>query len=276
MADLDSILNGTASIDTQETPEAPAPNPEPQPETIGQPRDEGGRFAPKEPTGEPQPQDTPAPAPEAPPASDPEHVPFAALKDERAKRQAAEDRIAKLEAQFASMQPAPQPQTQTTPAPAELEPIDLFDDPDRFIETRFDTFGERLMAKWEQRQATQRVNASEHAARAKYPDFEEKVGAFQQAVQLNPALAREMVAAADPAEFAYSRGKAALQVQQFGSIEGLIAAERAKWEQEAMSSLQPAPDPGPTAPMTTAADRSASQRGGPAWSGPTPLDQIIG
>src|SRR5574339_195386 len=101
---LDEIFGGT------EQTEAPPP------ETIGQPRDEHGRFAPKE-TGEEEPPQ------EAPPASEPEpsHIPVAALRDERAKRQQYEDqlrqaneRLQQYDAYFAQ-QNGQQPQEEPDP-----------------------------------------------------------------------------------------------------------------------------------------------------------------
>ncbi len=270
METLDDILSGEAAPVAE-----PAPQPEvietpALPETIGQARDEHGRFTAKEPTGELQPE-TPVAEQVPPTEQEPTHVPFSALRDERRKRQDAEGRIAALEARFASMQtpPAPQPQQPQTPAPIG----DFWEDPNGFLNQRFDQFGDAMLERMEQRQAMQRVESSEAAARAKYTDFDEKIGAFQQAVQVNPALAREMASAPDPAEFAYTHGKNALQVQQYGSLDALLAAERAKWEQEALAAI---PAARPTAPMTTAADRSTQQRGGPAFAGPTPLTELLG
>ena len=74
-----------------------APEVEAQPETIGQPRDDQGRFAPQD-AGETEPQAAEPVAEEGPPPSEPSepgHVPIAALKDERAKRQQLEQQLAR-------------------------------------------------------------------------------------------------------------------------------------------------------------------------------------
>jgi hypothetical protein len=75
MDDLDAILNGE---DTSAPIEAEAA---PQPETIGQPRDESGKFAPKS-TGETQ-----ETVNAVPPTEEPQMVPIKAKQDEvRSKR----------------------------------------------------------------------------------------------------------------------------------------------------------------------------------------------
>jgi hypothetical protein len=251
---LDNILNDEPETETVAV-EAPA-EPETPLETIERPRDENGRFAPKEATGE---VETPE---EVPPTSqEPVTAPIAALQDERRKRQEAEARAAQLEAYFQQQQ-AQQPQQQ---AP------DFWEDPEANLNQQFQKFGEQLMQTWEQRQASERMNQSELIARSKYTDFDEKVSAFQQAAQLNPTLAREMAMSPDPGEFAYTRGKTAIEVQQYGSLDALIAAERAKWEAEVKGHF-----PSPIAPTTLATERNVGARSGPAWSGPKSLNDILG
>lgn len=259
MEDLDSILNSDSS---EPVIEAEAPTEQP-PETIGQPRDEHGRFASVEPeTGVEQ-----APEPETvPPTAEPQNglppAEYAALRDERRKRQEAEQRALYLEQQFQQMQPA-----QQLPAP-----VDFWEDPHQYMARQFDEFGQTLLQRFEQRQQQQRVDASEAAARAKYSDYAEKVDAFRLAAAANPALVQQMTAASDPAEFAYSRGKTAIEVERYGSVEDLIAAERAKWEAELKGALT---QPSLTAPSTIANERSVSARAGPAWVGPAALDSIL-
>lgn len=258
---LDEILSDAPAAETP-APEALTP----APEAAGQPRDENGRFAPKE-TGE-QPQ-VETPAEQVPPTPDPTPGPetgqYAALKDERRKRQEAEARIAAMEAQFAQMQSRPQPQ----PEP----PADFFENPDAFLASKLDQFGTQLMQRFQQQQQVDRLNASEAAAKAKYADYDDAFHAFRQAVQSNPALSAQMTASNDPAEFAYRTGKRALDLERVGSFDELIAAERAKWEAEAKAAI---PAPAPSFPSTTATDTSVGQRGGPAFAGPTPLGDLIG
>lgn len=255
---IDDILNEPAPEAIAEVAQE-AITETPEPETIGQPRDEAGRFAPKDETG----VITQETADTVPPTEPQQGLPpaeYAALKDERRKRQEAEARIAALEQQFHQ---ARQQQ------PQEPEP-DFWDNPKALIAAQLNQFGQELRHQLKQEQITERVDASEQVARGKYNDFDEKLSAFQQAVQLNPLLAREMANSSDPAEFAYSRGKTALEIQRVGSLDEVIKAERAKWEAEARAAI-----PAPSLPHSTASERSVGARSGPAWAGSTPIDSIL-
>lgn len=229
-------------------------------------RDEHGRFKSKEETG----VETP-PAPEAvaepvPPTEQANQLPpqeFAALKDERRKRQALEDEVRQMREQFTRMQPV-QPQQ---------PPPDFWDDPTAFMSHMRKEMRVELLQSLREEQQTEKINASEQAAIAKYPDYPDAFNAFQQAVQLNPRLAEEMVRAPDPAEFAYSKGKAALAIEQYGSIDALLAAERQKWENEARSAFPTTQKP--ALPSTTAADGSVAARGNPAYAGSPSIDDIL-
>lgn len=95
------MSDGVEALFNEAVSETPAVS---QPEQTGnQPRDEGGRFAPKAP--DPAPVTPQEPAPQVPaatpgvelPKAEPGHVPIAALLDERDKRQALERRLADLE-----------------------------------------------------------------------------------------------------------------------------------------------------------------------------------
>jgi hypothetical protein len=115
------------------------------------------------------------------------------------------------------------------------------------------------------------MDASEQAAKAKYTDYDEAFTAFEQAVQLNPRLAHELAMAPDPGEFAYARGKTALEIQRVGSIDELRKQIRSEMEAEARAIIQPRP----TLPSTTAADSSVGARTGPLWTGPKPIGEIL-
>lgn len=255
---LDELLNGT------EPEEAPveAVSETPEPETIGQPRDEHGRFAPKEETGVESPPEAEEPSAEpVPPTEQPNQLPqaeYAALKDERRKRQEAEARIAALEAQY--QQAAAQPE----------QPVDFWDNPQGVIATQVQQAVAQALQAEKQQQELQRISASEEQAKAKYADYDDAFHAFRQAVQANPALAQQMARESDPAEFAYRKGKTALELERVGSIEELVKAERAKWEQETKAAMPP-----PAFPSTTATDGSVGARSGPGWSGPAPIDDLL-
>lgn len=247
---LDDILSG-------EQPELPVEAVQSEPEIA---RDEQGRFATNE-TGVETSQEAPA---EPVPPTEQQGLPkeeFAALKDERRKRQALEQQVADMAAQFATMQrQAPQEQ-----------PADFWEDPNTFLETRLDQFGNQLIQRWQQQAQVERISASEAAAKAKYADYEDAFHAFRQAVEANPSLAQQMASNPEPAEFAYTKGKLAMELTRVGSIDELLKAERAKWEQEARAAVAPSQ----TFPQSTVTERSVGGRTGPAWTGPTPLSAIL-
>lgn len=229
-----------------------------QPETAERPRGPDGKFISKEETGVEAPPAAEAAAEPVPPTEQPNQLPkeeYSALKDERRKRQALEDEIARLRAQ--AVQP-----------PVQQPPVEFWDDPQAFMAG----FGEQLIQKWEQKQQFQRIDASEQAAKSRHADYDEAFAAFSQAVQLNPTMAYEMAQASDPAEYAYRKGKTALEIQKAGSVDELRAQIRAELEAEARAVIQPSPK----LPSTTAADGTVGARTGPEWGGPTPLGKMIG
>lgn len=253
MEDLDSILSDEP---TDEKPEA-----------IERPRDEHGRFAPKDnettETGEePQPEVEAQPA-EVPPTSEPpKELPpgeYAALRDERRKRQALERQLQEMQQRSAA------PQVEAAPPP------DFWESPEAALEARFNQFGEQLMQRMEAQQWQRKAATDEQAARAKYDDFDDKLETFHQLAATNPALVNELRAAPDVAEFAYRKASESMLLQEHGGIDGLLKAERAKWEAERGSVTQI-----PTAlPLSTAAERSVGSRSGPAWGGPSALDDLL-
>lgn len=133
---LDEILSGSAKPETAEPPDKTTE----APEASDVPRDEHGRFAPKEGEAEPevdaeQPEATTEPEPEA------EHnAPVAAVIAERRKGQAATERADKLERELAEMrgqmsvlmqrgtQAAPQPQ------PEPVKPPEFWENPEAFLQ----------------------------------------------------------------------------------------------------------------------------------------------
>ncbi len=235
-----------------------------EPETIGQPRDEHGRFSAREETGE-----TPAEEPqgeEVTPTSEqePSHIPIAALKDERTKRQQAESqtqqalaRLQQYEAYFQQMQNgAAQPEE-------EEDPIELI----------AQQVMSRLAPQNEMQMLTAKVEFAEQIARQKWDDYDEKVEYFKEAVRTNPFLLNELKSAQNPAEYAYNAANRILEAKQYGtavpSREQLEAEIRQKIMAEiGMSNRQ--------APNSLATERSVGARSGPAWSGPTPLNELLG
>lgn len=264
---LETILNSEpeAIEEAQAEPivDAPSDKVDPPSERL---RDDRGRFAKKDETGvetpEPQKAETPEPVPPTEQSPGLPKEEYTALKAERQKRQELERRLEQMERSL--RQPAPPPQQQA---------VDFWDDPQSFMDQRMTQLGEELFQRFEQRQVAQRIDQSEAAAKAKYADYDEALMAFEQAVHANPRLAAEMAQSPDPGEFAYSRGKTAVTLNQVGSLDALKAQLRAEWEAEVKAAV---PTLKPNLPSTTAADGSVGGRSGPEWSGPKPLAQILG
>lgn len=247
--------NGTSLDDIlSDEPESEAG----QAETIGQPRDEQGRFATKEPGVEEQSSQ------EEPPSSEqePTHIPIAALKDERTKRQQIEaerqqmaERLQQYEAYFQSLQNGGQ----------EEEP-----DPVQLIAQQVMS---QLQPQQEMQFLTQKVEFAEALARQKWADYDEKVEHFKEAAKANPFLIQELRTAANPAEYAYGVANQILEAKAYSqqpSREQIEAEMRAKIMAELGMSNQP------KAPTSLVNERSVGSRSGPAWSGPTPLGDILG
>lgn len=222
-----------------------------------QPRDEHGRFVSK--PGEA--------AQAAPPAAegDPQHVPFAALKDERTKRQTLETQLSDLQRQLEEFRlkqqqpPAPPPEPVKVPHPVE--------DPEgyhRFIEDR---------------QFNDRLNISEMMAREKYQDVDAKLAVFQEAVKDDPSLGLKLRTQAHPWDWMYQQAQ---RIEAMKDIGDDPAAYRARIESEIRAKIaseaSAAPSPAaPTTPLPTslASARSVGERTPNVPAGPTPLDQAV-
>lgn len=261
MSDIDSILNG----EPEPAPEVEAPEPE-----TGQPRDEHGRFANQagdETEAAVVPDD--APPVEGPPPSEPEqgHIPVAALKDERAKRQQAEEQLRRYEQHFAELQAqqqAPSPQ-------ADLDP-----DTQAFFDLVQEQTLARLMPQIQQQMqqttALNRAEVSEFLARQKYQDYDQQVEVFKQALEENPVLLGELQRAPDPADYAYQAARRYAEAKQYS--QGPTAEQReAEIRAKIMAEIGVSR---PTAPSSLASERSVGGRTGPAWSGPRSLGDLLG
>jgi hypothetical protein len=267
--DLTSILNGTSEPAPEAAAEAPQPEAAPVEASPERPRDEQGRFLPK---GDETPPEA-APAAEAAPSATPAPsdddssptVPRKALIDERTKRQTLESQLAEMSQRLAQVQqPAPK-----LPAPKP----DQWDDPEgheRWLIEQAGGIAEQRAVEAFQRQ---HIMVSAEAAKAKYPDYLEKVDIFERLSAENPALSAQMSRHPNPAEFAYEVAKRHEEVSQYGSIEGLLAAEKAKWEAEALEKLKSSLPS--NAPPTLSNERNLGSRSGPAWSGPTSLAALL-
>lgn len=245
-----------APVEAPPAVETPVEAVETPPETVERPRGPDGKFISKGETDA-----------VPPPAQDETgHIPIAALKDERSKRQALENELAQLRQQM--QQPQPQP-TQAQPE----GPPDQFEDPEGY--TRWLIGQASAAAREEAQQAFQyqRIQHSAEEAKAKLPDYAEKISVFQQMVQANPVLQQEMQRAPNPAQYAYDTAKIQMELQQHGGLEGLIEARLKARQAEAMQAVQgQLPQ---SAPPTISTDRSVGARSGPAWSGPGSISDYL-
>lgn len=251
---LDEILEGTEPppVIEDEAPQEAEQIAEEEPQ--GRPRDEKGRFASAK--GEEE---------SAPPA--PDHIPIAALKDERAKRQALEAELQQMRSYFEQQQ-------QQQPAP------DRWEDPeghDQFLINQAIAAAEaRAEAKAVEAFNLERVRTAASEYRADKQDYEDVIGVFHQMVQINPRLLDEMQSSRNPAEFAYETAKLQVEIAQAGGLDGLINARmeaKMREQQEQYSQVQgrlPS-----SLPPTISTDRSVGARSGPAWTGPTPLSDLL-
>lgn len=266
MGTIDDILSDEPSVEPEAQTE--------QPETIGRPRDEHGRFAPKEegvsePTEEVEPES-------GPPPQEPEsgHIPIAALKDERTKRQQAEEQLRKYEEHFRALE-----QQMSQPAQFQQE-TGLDPETQAFIDlVREQVSAEVLqnVQSYTQNQfLMERGKIAEMRARDRYQDYDDTVEHFKMAAGENQFLMQELLKADDPAEYAYRVGK---QVQEARSLGQAPSREQMEAEMEARLREKLKAELGlpatRQAPSTLAAERSVGTRSGPAWTGPVPLGDLL-
>lgn len=277
-APLGDILRGDVTPEPREpagrqATEAPAETPAETGETTAEqpaepeiPRDEHGRFAPKQAEAEG------TGTPPEPKQEQPQTVPIAVMLEDRKKRQAAEARLKELEARLAAL--TPPPAAPTAPATPEVPLEDLmFQDPQRFIQA--------VRAPLEDQIVQTRLAMSEANARRE-ADYEEAMGAFTQYVESNPHLKAAVRDALrshpDPGRWAMEQGRALIAeqrwgqvVKQYGTPEAFLAAQRAAAAPPAAPSTAPVAPPGSLASV-----RSAGPRGGADGWTPTPLSEILG
>lgn len=235
MDDLDDFLDqGTQPLEQE--PEAVEPQ---QPETIGQPRDEAGRFAPKQETGV-VPQET---AEVVPPTTDklpPET--FKGLQDERRKRQEAEQRLAALEAQLQAFQ--------TPPAP----PPSIWEDDAGALQH---VQQQAVSQAVQQATFNARLDMSEMMVRQSQPDFEDMKAKFLEMAELNPSLRQQALADPHPWNKAYQIAKNAAKMEALGAVDVSELENRLREQIKAELEAQKPQVATPTLPVSLADSQSA-------------------
>jgi hypothetical protein len=247
MDGLDDFLNeGTTAAE----PQIEAPEVEQQPETIGQPRDENGRFAPK---GVETPQETAEPVTPTEQQGLPQEE-FKGLKEERRKRQEAEQRLAAIEQQLKSLQ-----------EPAQAPPS-LWEDEQGWQQH----FGSQVA---QQAAFNAKLDMSEMLARQSNPDFDDMKSRFLEMAQANPGLVNQALSDPHPWAKAYTLAKNAAKMEALGAVD--VADLEAKIREQIkaeMAAQQPAA-PAPQLPTSLADTQSA--RVAPAATQMLSLEDIL-
>ena len=246
MAELDEILSGEESGPVAE-----------------QPRDEKGRFAPVESTVEPV---TPEPA--APPAApepvtapvevkppEPDHVPTAALLDERRKRQQIERELAEIR--------------QRLEKPSEPEK-DIWEDPAAYVSAA----EQRAVQKAQEMMRHQFANMSEAAARQRHPDYDEKRAVLEARLESDPVLRSELNRTIDNGgdlgEFVYKTASRLQEIESVGNLDSYRQKLEADIRAKVMAELAQKPQV-PQSLNSTSSPSSHTE----TWGGPPPLDEIL-
>lgn len=162
----------------------------------------------------------------APEAQTETHVPYAAMKAEREKRQARErdlqerdQRIADYERQLQELRNPAQPQQQRAP-------VEIWEDPDAFVSQRLQTV---------EQAATHRLYAAlEAQARETYPDYDDVFAVVQEHAKTNPTIGQQVLSAPNPALAAYKLGKQLRELKQMEDPK----AYRAKVEAEVRAKIE--------------------------------------
>lgn len=142
---------------------------------------------------------------------------FHAVKDERAKRQAAEARLKELEDKLNSNDKQDIP--------------DVIDDQDGFVKS--------LKQQQEEALTRQRIEIFRQVQQESHPDYEEKEQKFIELAKENPVLITQMNASQNPAKFVYDQMTKYEQFQEMQDIEAfrekIRAEEKAKLEEQLKS-----------------------------------------
>lgn len=208
-------------------------------------RDDKGRFAAK--TGV---EDAVPPTDKLPPEE------YAGLKDERRKRQEAEQRLQALEQELQSLRNPPAP------------PPSIFEDEQGWQQQ----FGSQVVTTAVQHASLNAtLNTSEMLARRDHEDFEEAKAVFLDLAAQNPQLREQALADPHPWAKAYQIAKTHRTMQELGAVD--IDSLREQIRQEELAKLQSPQRPG--LPPTLTTERNLGTRSGPQWAGPTSLSDML-
>lgn len=196
-------------------------------------------------------------------------------EDWKVKATVAETQLAEVRRQLEeARRPPPEPQPQQQQPQAEIP--NPATDP-----TGYHRY---LMAENARAELNMRLNQSEIWARERLGD--EAVDAlivdFKEAAKADPSLEQRLYRQPHPFAWAQKqleilRAQAEIGDDPAAYRARLVAAERAKWEAEAakLGEAQPRVSPAAGQAPSLAGVRSVAGRSSPAWTGPTPLEDIV-
>lgn len=240
---LDELLNDAPTAEPiEEQPVAEEP--------VEQPRDENGRFAPK------------GVEESAPPAPDrlPQDV-YEPLKAVRSENQALKDKLAQLEQAIQAQQNPPAP------------PPDMFETPEDW-QAHFS--GQVVNQAVQQASLNAKLDMSEMMVRQQHEDFDEHKQAFLQLAEQNPSLVQQALADPHPWHKAYQIAKTHKTMQDIGATDIDTLKKQIREQVMAEMQAQVPPVSRPAIPPTLSAEQNVGGRTGPAWTGPKPLNELLG
>lgn len=206
-------------------------------------------------------------------------VPYAAMKAERAKRQAERERAERAEARQRELQaeiealrnPVARPaQPAVATSDESAQPPDFWVDPQAYVEQQL---SQRVAAAVQEVQLQSHFRTLEDRQRAQHADFNEVSTLAHQAASRDPELARRILMAEDPGAELYAVGK---QIKDYQLLTSDPDAFRAKMREEILAELggesgddTATPDP---APRTRRTVDLSTRRNAKAESSAAPPD----
>lgn len=238
-------------------------NASPEPETVTEPvetreRDEHGRFAAKETGVEPA-----EPEGEAEPVPPTDKLPqeeYKAIKEEREKRQTLERELETLKTQIQQFQAQQNP-----PEP----PPSLWEDEEGWG-------GNLVKTAVTQSTHQSRLMTSEMLMRQAEPEFDSLMSVYVELERANPAIIPQVMNNPHPYAEAIKIAKNQRAMQELGAVN--VSELEAKMREKIMAELETGSTPlsgKPAIPASLTGERSVASRTGPAWSGPTSLDDLL-
>jgi chromosome segregation ATPase len=196
-------------------------------------------------------------------------VPLAALKDERRKRQSAEETLRKLEQRLAYIE-GQQSATKQPKQEFEWREESVLED----IPGAFKTVESRL----DERLRKERYEQSHELAKAMYDDYDEVMSHLNDVAKEIPSLPAALDSSRQPAILAYREIKRHLQEKQTPKMSGAdFESEVSKRVKEELEKLKREINAeGLPTPMSSARGSGGATASGVQWSGPAPLEDLFG